>query len=396
MTVGFLRETALNEHRVAMVPAQIPSLTKAGLTVVMEKGAGEPAGYPDEQYRQREVSILESAAAVIEQSDIILCVRAARAAEATGKPGGDGSSAAGSGEPVACRLREGQTLIGLLDPYAPHDSFRCLLDRKVTSFSMELMPRITRAQSMDPLSSMANLAGYRSVLIAADHLPRMFPMMMTAAGTVVPVRVLVVGAGVAGLQAIATARRLGGVVSAYDIRPEVKEQVTSLGARFVEMELDTSESEGEGGYAREMGEEFYRKQREMMGSVVAESDVVITTASVPGKRAPVLVTRDMVERMKPGSIIVDVAAERGGNCELAEAEGNVKHNGVTIVGPVNLAGDLPFTASQLYARNIATFLLSMVKEGDFSPDLEDEIVSATMVTRGGEVPNDNIRSALQL
>ncbi len=385
MTVGFLREIAPNERRVAMVPAQVPSLTKVGCDVVMERGCGEPSGYPDSLFAERSVRVLETADQVLNEADVILCVRAARAAN-----GED------SGRGIACRLRQGQTLIGFLDPYGPHDSFRCLVERKATAFSMELIPRITRAQSMDPLSSMASLAGYKAVLVAAEALPRMFPMMMTAAGTVVPVRVLVIGAGVAGLQAIATAKRLGGVVSAYDVRSEVKEQVTSLGARFVEMDLDTRDSEGEGGYAREMDDQFYRRQRELMSSVVCESDVVITTASVPGKRAPVLVTREMVERMRPGSVIVDLAAERGGNCELAEAGKTISHNGVSVLGPVNLAGELPFTASQLYARNIATFFLSMVKEGKFAPDTSDEIVAATLITRSGEIPDESIRAALEL
>lgn len=386
MTVGFVRETATGERRVAMVPAQVASITKAGCAVVMERGAGDAAGYPDRLYEERDVRIVDSANDVIKDADVLLCVRAARAAAGAD----DGKDA------LACRLREGQTIIGLLDPYGPHDSFRCLVERKATAFSMELMPRITRAQSMDPLSSMANLAGYKSVLIAADNMARMFPMMMTAAGTVVPVRVLIVGAGVAGLQAIATARRLGGVVSAYDVRPEVKEQVASLGARFIEMELDTSSTEGKGGYAREMDDAFYRKQRELMSSVVSESDVVITTASVPGKKAPVLVTREMVEKMKPGSVIVDLAAERGGNCELSEAGKKVVHHGVTIIGPINLAAELAHTASQLYARNIANFLLSMIKDGEFSPDLNDELVEATLVSRNGEVPNESVRTVLKL
>ncbi|HUX13675.1 MAG TPA: NAD(P) transhydrogenase subunit alpha [Spirochaetia bacterium] len=385
MTVGFLRETAPNERRVAMVPAQVPSLTRAGCDVVMEPGCGDPAGYPDSLFAERGVRVLESAEQVLKEADAILCVRAARAAD--GEDPGHG---------IACRLRERQIIIGFLDPYAPHDSFRCLVERKVTAFSMELMPRITRAQSMDPLSSMASLAGYKAVLVAAEALPRMFPMMMTAAGTVVPVRVLVIGAGVAGLQAVATARRLGGVVSAYDVRPEVKEQVTSLGARFVEMELDTHGSEGQGGYARQMDDQFYRKQRDLMSYVVSESDVVITTASVPGKRAPVLLTREMVEQMRPGSVIVDLAAERGGNCELAQPGKTISHNGVSVLGPVNLAGELPFTASQLYARNIATYFLSMVKEGEFAPDTDDEIVAATLITRNGEIPNETVRAALEL
>jgi NAD(P) transhydrogenase subunit alpha len=249
---------------------------------------------------------------------------------------------------------------------------------------------------MDALSSMANLSGYKAVLVGADALPRMFPMMMTAAGTVVPARIFIVGAGVAGLQAIATARRLGGVVSAYDVRSEVKEQVASLGARFIEMELDTSDAGGAGGYAREMGEEFYTRQQELMGGILAESDVVITTASVPGRKAPVLITAEMVERMTPGSVIVDLAAERGGNCELTRSGQTVEHHGVKILGPANLVSTLAHTASQLYARNIATFLLSMTKDGQFLPDLTDEIVSATLVTHDGQVPNESMRRTLGL
>jgi len=257
---------------------------------------------------------------------------------------------------------------------------------------MELIPRITRAQSMDALSSMANLAGYRAAIVAAEALPKMFPMMMTAAGTIVPARAFVVGVGVAGLQAIATARRLGAVVSAYDVRPAVKEQVLSLGAKFVEMELETAE--GQGGYAKEMDETFYRRQRELMGDVVADSDLVITTAAIPGKPSPVLVTKEMVERMRPGSVIVDLATERGGNCELSEPGRRVTKHGVTIIGPTDTASALAFNASQLYSKNITTFLLAMVKDGELTVDMDDEIVAATLVTRDGEIPNAEIRERL--
>jgi NAD(P) transhydrogenase subunit alpha len=255
----------------------------------------------------------------------------------------------------------------------------------VTLFALELLPRITRAQSMDVLSSQATVAGYRAVLLAAMALPKMFPMMMTAAGTITPAKVLVVGAGVAGLQAIATAYRLGAVVSAYDVRPAVKEQVQSLGAKFVEMPLDTAAAEAKGGYAQAMDEEFYRRQRELMARVVAESDVVITTAAVPGKKAPVLVTREMVAGMSPGSVIVDLAAERGGNCELTVPGKPVVENGVTILGPINLPAEIAYHASQLYSKNISTFLLSLVKEGQIQLDMEDEVVRDTLVAKDGKV-----------
>jgi len=279
----------------------------------------------------------------------------------------------------------------MLEPLSEPDKATELAKRRVTAFAMELMPRITRAQSMDVLSSMANIAGYKAVLLAADTLPKMFPMMMTAAGTIVAARIFVVGAGVAGLQAIATARRLGAVVHAYDVRPAVKEQVQSLGAKFVEMELETKEAETAGGYAKEMDEEFYRKQREMMLKVVAENDVVITTAAVPGKKAPVLVTEEMVKAMRPGSVIVDLAAERGGNCELTEADKTVQKHGVTIIGPVNLPASVPFHASQMYAKNITTFLNLLVKEGKVDLNMDDEIIKETLVTRNGEVVNPNVK-----
>jgi NAD(P) transhydrogenase subunit alpha len=256
---------------------------------------------------------------------------------------------------------------------------------------MELIPRITRAQSMDSLSSMATITGYKAVLLAAEELPRMFPMLMTASGTIVPARVFVVGAGVAGLQAIATSRRLGAIVQAYDIRPASREQVLSLGAKFVELELDTKKTEDKGGYAKAMDEEFYRKQREMMSQVVSESDVVITTAAVPGKKAPILITEEMVKGMKPGSVIVDVAAGQGGNCELTEAGKTLKKYGVTISGPANLPATVPYHASQMYSKNVSNFLSLLVKDGKLTIDLEDEILRETLVTREGEIMNARVR-----
>jgi H+-translocating NAD(P) transhydrogenase subunit alpha len=373
MKIGVPRETFPGERRVALVPAHAQALAKAGLDVVVESGAGEPSGYRDSEYKGRGAEIVDDARST---ADVLLTVRAAAAT-------GDDDPGPG---------RDEQTIIGFLEPYQPHPAFDRLLARKTTSFSMELIPRITRAQSMDALSSMANLAGYRAAILGAEALPRMFPMMMTAAGTIVPAKVFVVGVGVAGLQAIATTRRLGAVVSAYDVRPAVREQVESLGAKFVEMELESAE--GSGGYAKEMGGEFYRRQRELMGDVLAETDLVITTAAIPGKPSPVLITEEMVQRMPPGSVIVDLATERGGNCELSEAGRTVVKHGVTIVGPVNIPSALAFNASQLYSKNITTFLLAMIKEGELLIDTNDEIVAATLVTRDGGIPNADIRARI--
>lgn len=371
MTVGVPKERVPGERRVALVPAHVQSLTRAGMDVIVEPGAGDASGYPDAAYEERGAKLGDARA----EADVLLTVRSAAAAGDDPGPG-----------------REGQTIIGFLEPYAPHPGFAKLVEKKATAFSMELIPRITRAQSMDALSSMANLAGYRAAILGAESLPKMFPMMMTAAGTIVPAKAFIVGVGVAGLQAIATTRRLGAVVSAYDVRPVVKEQVESLGAKFVEMELEAAE--GAGGYAKEMGEEFYRKQRELMGDVLAESDLVITTAAIPGKPSPVLVTEEMVKRMQPGSVIVDLATERGGNCELSETGKTVVKHGVTILGPVNIPSALAFNASQLYSKNITTFLLAMVKDGGLVIDTEDEIIAATLVTRDGVFASDELKTRL--
>lgn len=381
MTIGILKETADGEQRVAVVPAHLSSLTKVGASVLIQAGAGLAAGYPDKHYQDKGAEIAADAAEVVSKADVLLMVQ-------SGPARAD----------LADSLKEGQTLIGMMEPYQPHDVFKTFAAKKVTALSMELMPRITRAQSMDVLSSMANLAGYKAGILAADGLPKMFPMMMTAAGTLTPAKVFVVGVGVAGLQAIATTKRLGAVVSAYDIRPAVKEQVLSLGAKFVEMELDNEAAEDTGGYAREMDEEFYRKQREMMMHVIAESDVVITTAAIPGKKSPVLVTTEMVEAMAPGSVIIDLAVERGGNVEPSEAGKTVDHKGVKIVGPVNIASQLSFHASQLYSKNIITYLLALLdkESSELKLDFEDEIVQATVVTHGGEVPNEKTRGWLGL
>lgn len=380
MIAGILKESFPGEKRVALIPADIPGLGKAGFEVVLEAGAGIQAGFPDETYREKGARIAEKRGDVFASSDVILMVRGA----------GANPQAALSDIQL---MKEGQIVIGLLDPFSTPELFQELAKRGVSTFAMELIPRITRAQSMDSLSSMATITGYKAVLLAAEELPRMFPMLMTASGTIVPARVFVVGAGVAGLQAIATSRRLGAIVQAYDIRPASREQVLSLGAKFVEMELETGKTEDKGGYAKAMDEEFYRKQREMMSRVVSESDVVITTAAVPGKKAPILVTEEMVKRMKPGSVIVDVAAERGGNCELTETGKTIKKHGVTISGPVNLPATVPYHASQMYSKNVSNFLSLLVKDGELTIDLEDEILRETLITREGEIVNARIRDA---
>ena len=366
-----------------MVPGAIAVIAKSGAGLLMEPGAGTRAGFPDSEYTEKGVQ-LAPRAEVFAEADVMLQVRG---------PGANPEAGAGD----IAMYRRGQVGIGFGEPLTAADAARSLADRGVTFLAMELMPRITRAQSMDALSSMATIAGYKSVLMAADALPRMFPMLMTAAGTVAPARVLVIGAGVAGLQAIATARRLGAVVSGYDIRAAVKEQIESLGARFIVLNVDGAGAEDKGGYAKAMGEEFYRRQREAMAEVLAEQNVVITTAAVPGKKAPVLITREMVARMAPGSVVVDIAAERGGNCELTQPGGEVDANGVRILGPVNLASSIPYHASQMYAKNVATFLKYLInKDGQLALNREDEIVRETLVTHGGEVAHPRVRELMGL
>jgi NAD(P) transhydrogenase subunit alpha len=372
MIVGIVKETFPGEKRVAMIPANIPQLTKLGLEILIEKDAGKAAGYPDSAYEAKGAKIAATRAELFSKAEIVLYVRGLGANPEVGKSDLE-------------LMKKGQALVGMFEPLSEPDSIKSLAEKGVSAFSMELMPRITRAQSMDTLSSMATVAGYRAVLLAAEALPRMFPMMMTAAGTVAPAHVFVVGAGVAGLQAIASAKRMGAVVHAYDVRPVVKEQVESLGGKFVELELETGDSETKGGYAKEMGEEFLKKQREMMARVVAENDVVITTAAIPGKKAPILVTADMVRGMKPGSVVVDLAAERGGNCELTKADETVVENDVKILGPVSLPADVPYHASQMYSKNLTNFLSLLVKEGKLQLDSDDEIIRATMITRDGKV-----------
>jgi NAD(P) transhydrogenase subunit alpha len=365
-----------------MVPGAISVLNKTGVELLMETGAGWNAGFPDAEYTQKGVR-LASRQEVLATAEVVLQVRSPGANPETGRSD-------------LALFRRGQTVIGFGEPLTAIDAARALADRGVSFLAMELMPRITRAQSMDALSSMATISGYKAALLAADSLPRMFPMLMTAAGTVAPARVLVIGAGVAGLQAIATARRLGAVVSGYDIRSAVKEQVESLGARFVVLEIENAAAEDKSGYAKAMGEEFYRRQRELMGGVLAEQQVVITTAAVPGKKAPILITRDMVNRMAPGSLIVDIAAERGGNCELTVPGQVVEERGVRILGPLNLPSTIPYHASQMYAKNIATFLKYLITDGKISLNREDEIVRETLVTHAGEVVHPRVRELMGL
>ena len=382
MIVGVPGETFPGEQRVALVPGDVPLLQKAGLEVLVETGAGMRAGFPDAAYREKGAQIAENRDQVYASADIVLRVRAA---------GSDGAGAAADLE----RMKQGQVLIGFLEPLWEPQAIADLAGQGVIAISTEMVPRISRAQSMDALSSMATIAGYKAVLLAASTLPRIFPMLMTAAGTVAPARVFVIGAGVAGLQACATAKRLGAKVEAYDVRPVVKDQVESVGARFVELPLETGTTEDKGGYAKALDDDFYRRQRELMAEVVARNDIVITTAAIPGKKSPVLVTADMVKGMQPGSVIVDLAAERGGNCELTRADETRSEHGVTIIGPSNLPSSVPNHASQLYSRNLTNLLRHVVKEGALNLDPEDEIVRDSTLTRDGEVVNQRLRDLLK-
>lgn len=381
LNAGIPKETFPGERRVAVIPDLVPQFKKIGLQIHIESGAGREAGFDDDQYRSKGATIVADRAELFRTCDIILQVR------------GLGANL-DKGPADLEYVREGQILVGHYDPLSEPNAVTKLAGKKATAFAIELLPRITRAQSMDALSSMATVAGYKAVLMAADTLPLMFPMLMTAAGTLAAARVFVVGAGVAGLQAIATAKRLGAVVRAYDVRPAVKEQVESLGAKFVEMELAASDAEDKGGYAKEMDEEFYRKQREMMLEVVRESNVVVTTAAIPGKKAPVLITEEMVKAMPLGSVVVDLAAERGGNCELTESGKTVVKHGVTIMGPVNLPATIPAHASQMYGKNLLSFMRHLIKDGQVTLDREDEITRDTLLTQGGTVVNERVKGLL--
>lgn len=374
MIVGVPRETAAGERRVSVIPDAVAKL--AGTKFLVQSGAGDSAGYSDLAYGQAGATVVNSATEVLGQSDAVLKVVSPSPEEAG-------------------VLKEGAVVISLLYPLSNLETIRGLVARRATAFAMELIPRISRAQPMDALSSQANLGGYKAVLIAADSLPRIFPMMMTAAGTIPPAHVLVVGAGVAGLQAIATARRLGAVVEAYDVRPVVKEQVESLGAKFVQMPVEAKDAQDAGGYARAQTEEFYRNQQSFLAQRAALSDVVITTALVPGQRAPVLISEEAVKGMRHGSVIVDLAAEQGGNCALTEAGKTVVKYGVTVQGPVNLPSTMAPEASQVYSRNITSFLLAIMKDGEVNINLKDDLIKGPLVIQNGEVVHAATKAALQ-
>lgn len=374
MIVGVPKETAALEKRVSVVPESVAKLG-AGASVLVEKGAGEAAGFPDSDYTSAGASIASDQKSLYSQSDIVLKV-------ATFTPD------------EASLVKEGATTISFLYPVANLETVKRLASRKATSFAMELIPRISRAQPMDALSSQANIAGYKAVLDAADTVPKLFPLMMTAAGTISPAKVFILGAGVAGLQAIATAKRLGAVVEAYDVRPVVKEQVMSLGAKFAEMPVEAKDAQDAGGYAKAMGEEFTRKQQEFLAQRAKSMDVVITTALIPGARAPILITEDAVKGMRPGSVVVDLAAEAKGNCALTEPGKTVVKYGVTIIGPLNLPATMAPESSRLFSKNISGLLQLMLKEGKLTIDPKDEVVKGSMVINAGEVVHGATAKAL--
>jgi NAD(P) transhydrogenase subunit alpha len=370
--VSVPKETVPGEQRVALVPELVPRLTEAGLEVAVQSGAGELAGFFDEGYEAKGAQL---EAEVFHKADILLKVQPPTINEIS-------------------RMKEDSVLICFLQPYTNATAITALAAGQITAFSMELMPRITRAQQMDALSAMSTIAGYKAVLIAASRLPKFFPLLMTAAGTVTPARVFVIGAGVAGLQAIGTAKRLGAVVEAYDTRPAVKEQVESLGAKFAEMGLAAKDAEDKSGYAKAQSEEFYQKQQEMMFKYVAAADVVIPTALVPGQRAPILITEEMVRGMRPGSVIVDLAAEQGGNCALTEPGREIVRHRVVIIGAINLPSTIPFHASEMYARTVTSYLVHLLKDGRLHLDLEDELTRCPLVTHQGEVVHEVVKARL--
>lgn len=383
MIIGVPKETFPGEKRVALIPAILPSLQKGGMDVHLESGAGVESGYPDAAYTEKGGTIVASRRELFERARIIVQVRTLGANPEHGS----------ADLPM---MQRDQVIVGIAEALSNPQAIGELQTQHVRAFAMELMPRITRAQSMDVLSSMGTVSGYKAVLMAANALPKMLPMLMTAAGTVTPAKVLIIGAGVAGLQAISMARRLGAAVEAYDVRPAVKEQVLSLGAKFVDLPLDTGDAQDKGGYAKAQDEAFYQLQRDLLTKVLTSSDVVITTAAVPGKKAPVLITADMVAGMSPGSVIVDLAAERGGNCALTRVNETVVEHGVTIIGPENPASLVPYHASQMYSKNIATFLLHVVNKGEITLDVEDEITRETLLTRDGEIVHPHVRTLLGL
>ena len=380
MKAGVIKETWPGEARVATVPAALAVLERAGVEVLIETGAGLAAGFRDSDYEEKGASVA-TREEILSSCPLILTVR---------------SLAGGRDADAIARLGSHHVVVGFLEPLGLPEGVTALAERGATTFSLELIPRITRAQGMDALSSTATVVGYKAVLLAAGALPRMMPMLMTAAGTVAPARAFVIGAGVAGLQAIATAKRLGAIVHAYDVRPAVKEQIESLGGRFVELPLETADAEDKGGYAKAQDAAFLSRQRELLQKVVTESDIVISAAAVPGSKAPVLVTDEMVAGMQPGSVIVDLAAEQGGNCEASRPGETVTAHGVTVMAPLNLASTVPYHASQLYARNVANFVVNLVKDGVAQLDKDDEIVRDSLLTRGGEIVHPRVREAMGL
>ena len=384
MIIGIPSEIKAGEKRVAMSPANVQSLADKSVKVLIQADAGSAAGYPDAEYTAAGATVTADRAEIFASADIILQVQSF------------GSNNDNSDGDLAL-LRSGQLVIGMMDPLASPQAAQAVAKTGATAIALELVPRISRAQSMDVLSSMATLAGYKAVLMGASAAPRIFPMLMTAAGTLQPARVLIMGVGVAGLQACATAKRLGAVVEAYDVRPAAREQILSVGAKPVELDLDTGESEGAGGYAKEQGEDFLRRQRELMTEVVAQQDIIITTAAIPGAKSPILVTEDMVKAMKPGAVIVDLAAERGGNCDLTKQGETVVVHDVTILGPENVPSDLAFHASQMLGKNMQTLLELIVDEaGNLNLDFNDEIVAGTVVAHEGEIPHPHMRKLLNL
>jgi H+-translocating NAD(P) transhydrogenase subunit alpha len=372
MILSVPKETTPGEQRVALVPELVPMLTKASLNVVVQPGAGQSAGFLDVEYEVKGAHVEQE---VLDEADILIKVQPPTINEIG-------------------RMHEDSFLISFLQPYTNVAAIKALAARKITAFSMELMPRITRAQPMDALSAMSTIAGYKAVLIAAMRLPKFFPLLMTAAGTVTPARVFVIGAGVAGLQAIGTAKRLGAVVEAYDTRPAVKEQIESLGAKFAELGIAAKDAEDRSGYAKAQSQEFYQKQQEMMLKYVAAADVVIPTALVPGQRAPILITEKMVRGMRPGSVIVDLAAEQGGNCALTEPGRDIVKHGVTIIGPLNLPSTVPFQGSEMYARTVTSYLVHLLQDGRPHLDLDDELTRGPLVTHQGEIVHEVVKARL--
>ncbi len=383
MKVAVVRETYPGERRVALLPAALPALTQAGWEVLIEADAGAAAGVSDAAYQDQGAQIVADRGAAFAAADVVAQVRWLGANPTAGRDDLE-------------LVRAGQILVGSCDPLGNPAAVKELADRQATLFALELIPRITRAQSMDVLSSMATLAGYKAVLKAADHLPKLFPMLMTAAGTLAPAKVLVLGAGVAGLQAIASARRLGAVVQAYDVRPAVEEQITSLGAKFISLQLDNADAEGQGGYAKQLNEAQVAQQQAQLADIIAHCDVCISTAAIPGRPAPLLITEDAVERMRAGSVIVDLAAERGGNCALTQADQTVVASGVTILGPTNLPSEVPLHASQMLGKNLVQFLLLLTQDGQIDIDLKDEVLRDTLAAKDGQVQNQRLRDMLDL